>query len=289
MSAQKSTPSERASCRLAGESDRFLEACLDRGDICEGASAASSRLIHGGIKYLETGEFRLVRESVQERNDLLRTAPHVVKPLKTTVPIFSLTSGLLQAPLKMVNHGKGKRTERGALLIGVGLAIYETFSRVNGVMPRFNFVGRKRAAATLPSLHKKVKYVASYYDASVHEPERLAMDLIADQRMGRRAEAAPIVPESSHVLASALLMLSGCAASRITTDATIVTASVSAVAQVSAPANLRSLTSTARSAPSSRQRRSAARSRSRRPARSATTASSTRATRGRCSDRKSVV
>ena len=153
---------------------------VDKGDVMCGASAASSHMIHGGIRYLENGEFRLVRESVQERNDLLRTAPHVVKPLKTTVPIFSLTSGLLQAPLKMVNHGKGKRTERGALLIGVGLAIYETFSRVNGVMPRFNFVGRKRAAATLPSLHKKVKYVASYYDASVHEPERLAMDLIAD-------------------------------------------------------------------------------------------------------------
>jgi len=48
---------------------------IDRGDICEGASAAPSRLIHGGIKYLETGEFRLVRESAMERNRLLRKRP----------------------------------------------------------------------------------------------------------------------------------------------------------------------------------------------------------------------
>jgi len=153
---------------------------IDRGDVMSGASAASSHMIHGGIRYLENGEFRLVRESVIERNDLLRTAPHVVKPLRTLVPIFSLTSGIWQAPLKMINHGKGRRTERGAILIGVGLIIYETFSRANAVMSRFTFVGRRRARQQFPSLRRNVKYVASYYDASVHEPERLALDLIAD-------------------------------------------------------------------------------------------------------------
>lgn len=155
---------------------------IDRGDVMSGASAASSHMIHGGIRYLENGEFRLVRESVIERNDLLRTAPHVVKPLRTVVPIFSLTSGIWQAPLKMINHGKGRRTERGALLIGIGLIIYETFSRANAVMSRFTFVGRRRARQQFPSLRRNVKYVASYYDASVHEPERLALDLIADAR-----------------------------------------------------------------------------------------------------------
>ncbi len=153
---------------------------VDRGDVMSGASAASSHMIHGGIRYLENGEFRLVRESVQERNDLLRTAPHVVKPLRTTVPIFSLTAGLVEAPFKMMHVRKGKRSERGALLIGIGLMIYESFSRVNGVMPRFSFVGKKGATALLPSLHPGVKYVASYYDASVHEPERLALDLVQD-------------------------------------------------------------------------------------------------------------
>jgi len=157
---------------------------IDAGDLISGASAASSHMIHGGIRYLENGEFRLVRESVQERNDLLRTAPHVVKPLRTTVPIFSLTAGILNAPMKFLKHGKSKATskgnERGALLIAVGLVIYETFSRANGLMPRFSFYGAKRAAREIPSLHPKVKYMASYFDASVHEPERLALDLVSD-------------------------------------------------------------------------------------------------------------
>jgi glycerol-3-phosphate dehydrogenase len=157
---------------------------IDAGDLISGASAASSHMIHGGIRYLENGEFRLVRESVQERNDLLRTAPHVVKPLRTAVPIFSLTAGILNAPLKFLNHGKSKgkakRNERGALLIAIGLVIYESFSRVNGVMPRFSFYGAKRAAKEIPSLHSKVKYMATYFDASVHEPERLALDLVSD-------------------------------------------------------------------------------------------------------------
>lgn len=153
---------------------------VDKGDVMAGASAASSHMIHGGIRYLENGEFRLVRESVQERNDLLRTAPHVVKPLRTTIPIFSLTAGLLQAPLKMMRLGSGKKSERGALLIGLGLAIYETFSRGNGALERFSFVGRRRARQAFPSLRRGVKYVATYFDASVHEPERLALDLVQD-------------------------------------------------------------------------------------------------------------
>jgi len=157
---------------------------VDAGDLISGTSAASSHMIHGGIRYLENGEFRLVRESVRERNDLLRTAPHVVKPLRTVVPIFSLTAGILNAPMKFLNHGKtmkkSKGNERGALLIAVGLVIYETFSRANGPMPRFSFYGAKRAAKEIPSLHSRVKYMASYFDASVHEPERLALDLVSD-------------------------------------------------------------------------------------------------------------
>ena len=53
----------------------------DKGDFGGGTSAAPSRLIHGGIKYLETGELRLVAQSTYERNLLLRNAPHLVRPL----------------------------------------------------------------------------------------------------------------------------------------------------------------------------------------------------------------
>ncbi len=76
-----------------------------------GASSASSHMVHGGIRYLENGEFRLVKEAVTERNDLLKTAPHYVKPLETTIPIYKTFSGILSAPFRLlVTHGRGKRT-----------------------------------------------------------------------------------------------------------------------------------------------------------------------------------
>ncbi len=82
---------------------------VERKDFCSGASAASSHMVHGGIRYLENGELRLVRESLAERNRLLATAPHYVRPLKTTIPIFSLFSGLLSAPIRLFTHAPGNR------------------------------------------------------------------------------------------------------------------------------------------------------------------------------------
>lgn len=154
---------------------------VERGDYLSGASSASSHMIHGGVRYLENGEFRLVRESVQERNRLLRLAPHYVKPLPTTIPIFSTFSGILSAPLRFLTHKQqGKPKERGALLIKVGLLGYDSFSRDGGSVPRHKFVGRKKSLAKLPKLRPDVKYTATYYDAAVENPERLALDLVQD-------------------------------------------------------------------------------------------------------------
>ncbi len=153
---------------------------VERGDYASGASSASSHMIHGGVRYLENGEFRLVKESVQERNRLLRLAPHYVKPLPTTIPIFSTFSGILSAPLRFLTHKSGKPKERGALLIKVGLMGYDSFSRDGGNVPRHKFVGRKKSLAKLPKLRPDVKYTATYYDAAVENPERLALDLVQD-------------------------------------------------------------------------------------------------------------
>jgi glycerol-3-phosphate dehydrogenase len=155
-------------------------ALVERGDYCSGASAASSHMIHGGIRYLENGEFRLVKESVTERNGLLKIAPHYVKPLQTTVPIFSTFSGIVSAPLRFLTHKSGKPQERGALLIKVGLVLYDSFSRDGGSVPRHRFFGRKKALAALPQLNPDLKYTATYFDASVHDPERLALDVLRD-------------------------------------------------------------------------------------------------------------
>lgn len=155
-------------------------ALVERADYCQGASGASSHMIHGGIRYLENGEFRLVRESVIERNGLLKLAPHYVKPLETTIPVFSTFSGILAAPRRFLTHRSGRPQERGAVLIKLGLSVYDFFSRDGGTVPRHRFTGRRRALQELPALRPDVKYAATYFDASVHNPERLTLDLLRE-------------------------------------------------------------------------------------------------------------
>lgn len=156
-------------------------ALVERGDYVSGASSASSHMAHGGIRYLENGEFRLVREAVQERNRLIRNAPHYVRPLQTTIPVFKTFSGVLSAPFRLlITHGRGKTRERGAVLIKVGLVIYDLFSRGGGRVPRHRFHGRARSLRDLPRLNPRVRYTASYFDASLCDPERLALDILRD-------------------------------------------------------------------------------------------------------------
>ncbi|KKI16707.1 MULTISPECIES: glycerol-3-phosphate dehydrogenase/oxidase [unclassified Leucobacter] len=172
-------------------------ALVERGDFVSGASSASSHMVHGGIRYLENGEFRLVKEAVTERNRLLRTAPHYVRPLETTIPIFSTFSGILSAPFRLlVTHGRGKPRERGAALIKMGLTLYDTFSRDGGQVPRHRFLGRRRSLAELPQLNDDLSYTATYFDASMHDPERLALDVLHDGIVagGDRARAANYLP-----------------------------------------------------------------------------------------------
>ena len=167
---------------------------VERGDYCSGASAASSHMIHGGVRYLENGEFRLVKESVTERNGLLKIAPHYVKPLETTIPIFTTVSGVLSAPGRILTHKGGKPKERGAALIKIGLTMYDSFSRDGGAVPRHRFHGHKKSMADLPKLNDNLKYTATYYDASVHDPERLALDVLRDGlAQGPHARAANYV------------------------------------------------------------------------------------------------
>ncbi|CAN5495529.1 glycerol-3-phosphate dehydrogenase/oxidase [soil metagenome] len=153
---------------------------VERGDYVSGASSASSHMIHGGVRYLENGEFRLVKEAVQERNRLLKNAPHYVRPLQTTIPIFKTFSGMLSAPLRFITHTQRSTVERGALLIKIGLVIYDSFSRDGGSVPRHRFLGRKKSLASMPHLNPELKYTATYYDASMHNPERLALDVLLD-------------------------------------------------------------------------------------------------------------
>lgn len=172
-------------------------ALVERGDYVSGASSASSHMVHGGVRYLENGEFRLVRESVTERNRLVRNAPHFVRPLATTIPIHRTLSGILTAPFRLLfTHGRGKPRERGALLIKLGLVMYDTFSRDGGSVPRHTFHGRRASREKFPGLDGRFRYTATYYDASMHDPERLALDVLRDgirEESARAANYAPVV------------------------------------------------------------------------------------------------
>src|SRR5215211_954962 len=152
---------------------------VDRGDFCSGASAASSHMAHGGIRYLENGEFRLVREAVRERNLMIENAPHMVKPLPTTIPIFKYFSGVLNAPLKFFRL-LDKPSERGSLIIKLGLIMYDAYTGRQRTVPRHQFFSRQRSLEKWQQLTPDIVNTAVYYDGAILQPERLAMDLVLD-------------------------------------------------------------------------------------------------------------
>ena len=152
---------------------------IDRADFCSGASSASSRMAHGGIRYLENGEFSLVREAVQERNRMIHNAPSLVKPLPTTIPIFKTFSGMFNAPLKFLGW-LDKPSERGGLIIKIGLIFYDAFTGNNRTVPAHVFDGRAKALKKYPRLNPKIRYAATYYDGIILSPERLSLELLLD-------------------------------------------------------------------------------------------------------------
>ena len=152
---------------------------VERGDFCSGASAASSHMAHGGIRYLENGEFRLVREAVGERNRMIQNAPHLVKPLPTTVPMFKHFSGLLNAPLKFLGW-LDKPSERGSVVIKLGLMMYDAYTGKQRTVPRHKFRGRKESLKLWPRLNPGIRTTATYFDGSILNPERLALEVMLD-------------------------------------------------------------------------------------------------------------
>ena len=77
-------------------------ALFEKGDFASGTSSKSSKLIHGGLRYLELGDFKLVRESLREKKTLERLAPHLVRPLPFLVPVYrGAARGLIKVRLGM--------------------------------------------------------------------------------------------------------------------------------------------------------------------------------------------
>ena len=84
---------------------------LERKDLAGATSSASSKLIHGGLRYLEQREFRLVRESLKEREVLWAAAPHIVKPLRFVLPVHRgmRPAWMLRAGLFLYDHIGGRK------------------------------------------------------------------------------------------------------------------------------------------------------------------------------------
>ncbi len=152
---------------------------VDRADFCSGASAASSHMAHGGIRYLENGEFRLVREAVRERNRMIQNAPHIVKPLPTTVPMFKYFSGLLNAPLKFLGLLE-RPSERGSIIIKLGLMMYDAYTGKKRTVPRHTFFSRAESLKRWNKLNPEIANTATYYDGLISNPERLALEILLD-------------------------------------------------------------------------------------------------------------
>ncbi len=90
---------------------RGLSVCLvEQDDLAAHTSSASTKLIHGGLRYLEQGELRLVRESLAERERLLAIAPHIVRPLRFVLPYVDglRPRWLLRLGLFVYDHAGGR-------------------------------------------------------------------------------------------------------------------------------------------------------------------------------------
>jgi glycerol-3-phosphate dehydrogenase len=124
---------------------------VEKDDLAAHTSSASSKLIHGGLRYLEYYEFRLVREALREREILLRTAPHIVRPLRFALP-----------------HCRGMRP---FWIVRAGLLLYDLLS-LRGGLPRSRRLWRGEEALRAPLQERR--RLLSYWDAWVDD-SRLAV------------------------------------------------------------------------------------------------------------------
>ena len=136
---------------------------IEKGEIGAGTTSASTRLIHGGLRYLEHFEFGLVYESLRERETLLRIASGLVKPLAMVIPIY-------------------KQSRRGRMTIWAGMVLYDLLSWRKS-LPRHRMLSRAETLEKCPGLNAEgLVGSALYYDAQVEFPERLVLANVQSAR-----------------------------------------------------------------------------------------------------------
>jgi len=158
---------------------------VDADDIAAGTTRWSTRLVHGGLRYLEYGELALVRESLAERNRLLRLAPHLVRPLGFVVPVQGWFGGLASAAARILGFeacarrwagGRG----RGGLTVACGLWLYDLLSTGSGWPRRYLVRGGEPGMPAVDAARYPLAGV--YDDAQMVFPERFTVELLVDAR-----------------------------------------------------------------------------------------------------------
>ena len=135
---------------------------VEKDDLASHTSSASSKLIHGGLRYLEQYEFGLVRESLHERETMLRTAPHLVRPLRFVLP----------------NPPGG----RPWWMIRLGLLLYDFLSR-GDELPRSQSLGRGENVFRAPLKPGKFK-LGTYWDAWVDDARLVVLNALDAKERG---------------------------------------------------------------------------------------------------------
>lgn len=153
---------------------------VDTDDVAAGATSGSSRLIHGGLRYLEYGDFELVKESLAERSRLLRLAPQFVRPLELWIPVENRFGGAVAAIGRFFDWRKWPQPTRprGLWLIRAGLSLYDAYAR-DPLLPKHRTW--KTSATQAPPVNRdRYRWLSAYYDAQVEFPERLSLAMLAD-------------------------------------------------------------------------------------------------------------
>jgi glycerol-3-phosphate dehydrogenase len=157
---------------------------VDAFDIASGATSKSSRLIHGGLRYLEYGDFRLVRESLEARSWNLAQAPQFVQPLRLYIPTARRWSGLARAAAGFLGLARtrwtARRSPRGFWPVRMGLWLYDRL-RNPGELPRSSSLpmGAPGAPRVNP---RRYRWLCAYSDAQMLYPERFVVALLTETR-----------------------------------------------------------------------------------------------------------
>ena len=148
-------------CGIARDAaERGLKVLLiEKEDFASGCTAVSTRLIHGGLRYLEYLEFDLVRESLRERELLLKNANHLVRPLELCLPIY-------------------KGNKRGYWLIKLGMILYDLLS-YDKSLPSHKILSAPCFKVYEPGINDQdLVSAAVYYDSQIAFPERICVENI---------------------------------------------------------------------------------------------------------------